>query len=418
MNKQFLFLLIAACGFFTANAQITVDGIVNDWETVPVLSEPGVFPFAKVVSDDARFYFLVTLNNDNTFDPNAWFTVDLYIDADFSSETGYRQWIYTGSGIDYLVQGTDLNKFTGANGTDSWSWTTTGSSIDRAYSADGRSAELSIAAAGYTAVALAETWGVALGPYYFDNPGGGDPSLFMQSVEWNFTNRKVFVVKPRTEISLNGSVELIAANAFYHPFMKAQNIVEYLDFQSGDWAAQNTLHWAAWAVNLSAPATFNFKMTTQSTASGKARLTLVDRTTNAVVKTFDDVWYPVNNHFDENDYGTLDLSDVPAGKYMLKLTHPTDWDTFLKVSKVTLTNLSSDAIKPVDVLENVTVIAREKGFTLASEKAVNVYVYSVEGKIISNYKQVNSINQPLNSGFYLLNIQSNGKQIVRKIAVK
>jgi hypothetical protein len=103
---------------------------------------------------------------------------------------------------------------------------------------------------------------------------------------------------------------------------------------------------------------------------------------------------------------------------MLKLTNPTDWGTFLKVAKVTLTNLNPTAIKPADASENVTLKVRENGFSITSENAVDVYIYSVEGKMISNYKQVKSIDKQLHQGFYLLNIQSNGTQITRKISIK
>jgi hypothetical protein len=416
MRRHFLSLLMVACGFFTANAQITVDGAVSDWNTVPVLSEPGVLPFAKAVSDGECVYFFVTLDGEHAFDSDAWFTVDLYIDADFSAATGMSQWVYNASGIDYLVQGPDLRKYTGADGAGSWSWQQTGT-VARAYSADARSAELSIAVADFTGVALGETWGVALPYYYSDYSGSGDPNFFPAN-HWDFTARKVFVVKPRTEVSLSNVAEFFPANACHHSFMKDENIAEYLDFQSAAWAAQNALHWASWAVNLSEPSAFNFKMTTKSTGSGQAKLSLVDMATNAVVKDFDEVWYPEYADFTEHDYGTLDLLDVPAGKYMLKLTNPTNWDTYLKVSKITLTNLTPNAIKLVDAVENVVIKVYENGFSITSENAVDVRIYSVEGKIISSHKQIKSIDKQLKPGFYLLNIQSDGQQITKKICIK
>jgi hypothetical protein len=419
MQKHFFSLLIAACGFFSANAQITIDGIVTDWNTVPVLSEPGIFPFAKVASDGTNVYFLVTLDDAHVFDPSAWFTVDLYIDADFSAATGMKQWVYTASGIDYLVQGPDLRKFTGPDGSGDWAWDGIGSGA-RGYSTDARSAELSLAIADFTDTALGETWGAAL-PYYYSGHEGGDP-VFFPEVQWDFADRKVFVVKARSEISLNNMAELVPSNAFYFPFMKDENIAEYLDFQSTDWAAKNLLHWASWAVDLSSPTTFNLKMTSKNSGSGKFELALVDRTSNQIVKTFftgdDAKWYPENADFTEDDYGVLDMSDVPAGKYMLKLTNPTDWGTFLKVAKLTLTNLNPTAIKPADALENVTLKVHENGFLIASENAADVYVYSAEGKMISNYKQVKSIDKQLHQGFYLINIQSNGEQITQKICIK
>jgi hypothetical protein len=85
---------------------------------------------------------------------------------------------------------------------------------------------------------------------------------------------------------------------------------------------------------------------------------------------------------------------------------------------VTLTNDNSITFISSVNAENVTVKMRENGFSLTSENAVNVSVYSVDGKMISNHKQVKSVNGQLPAGFYLINIQSNGQQITRKIIVK
>ena len=417
MKKQMLLILLIAGNISFLASQITVDGTITDWNTVPVLSEPGVAPFAKVTTDGTNAYFLVTLDSEHAFNPAAWFTVNLYIDADFSKTTGQSQWVYNASGLDYLVEGPDLRKYTGAAGASDWSWEQTGSG-SRAYSSDNLSAELSFAIADFKGVALGETWGVAL-PYYYSDYTTGDPN-FLPANNWDFANRKVFVVKPRTEVSLNNIAELTSENAYYNPFMNDANIAEYLDFQSGAFNTQNELHWASWPVDLSAPSTFNFKITCKNTGSGKAKLTLVNIATNAVVKAFDDVWYPANANYAESDHGTLDFSDVPAGKYMLKLTNPTTWDTFLKVSKVTLTNQNPapTAIKSANDLENLMLQVLETGFSITSEKAVDVFLYSTDGKLISNYKQIRSIDKQLPSGFYLLNIQSEEKQFSKRIAIK
>jgi hypothetical protein len=346
----------------------------------------------------------------------------LYIDADFSAATGYKQWIYDASGIDYLVQGPNLSKFTGPAGSGDWSFNDQVGTATRAYSADARSAELSLALADFTSVTLGNVWGVVL-PYYYSGYTNTDP-VFFPAINWEFNNtRKVFVVKERSEVSLDNVAELVSSNAYYYPFMKDENIADYLDFQSTG-AIQNSVHWASWVVNLSAPSSsFNLKMTIQSTGSGKIELWLVDVATNEVVKSFytgdgNDKWYPDFAVFTEHDFYTLDWSDVPAGKYMLKLINPSNWETFLKVSKVTLTNLNPiSSISPVNA-ENVTVKTSENGFSLTSENVVNVSVYSVEGKLISTYKQVKSVNGQLQSGLYLISIQSGNQQITKKIIVK
>jgi hypothetical protein len=148
-------------------------------------------------------------------------------------------------------------------------------------------------------------------------------------------------VKPRTSVAVGTGTtsNLLSGNAYYHPFMNDVNISQYLDFQSGATASDNPKQWASWALNLVTPGVYNLKMTTKSTDSGQAQLSLVDMATNAVVKTFTAVWYPINATMTENSYGTIDLSDVSAGRYMLKLSSPSAWDTFLKVEKVTLTKV-------------------------------------------------------------------------------
>lgn len=413
MKKQFTFLLFVFFGWYSANSQITVDGNTTDWNTVPVLSEPGVAPFAKAVSDGTNLYFLVMLDSEHTFNPSAWFTVDLYIDADFNAATGQSQWVYNASGIDYLVQGPDLRKYTGAPGAGEWSWEQTGSGT-RAYSADARSAELSFVATGFTGVALGETWGVAL-PFYYSDYISGDPNFFPAN-HWDFTARKVLAVKPRTEISLASTAEFLPANAYYHSFMKDENITGYLDFQSAAWNTQNPLHWASWAVNLSTPAIFNFKMTTKSTGSGKAKLTLVDMATNTEVKAFEDVWYPENANFTENDYGTLDMSDVPAGKYMLKLTNPTTWDTFLKVEKITLTSTSTGTTAVSE--QNISIALNANTLHISAEKPADILIYALTGQLIEAIHDVSVFKKELQSGFYMLDVKSDGRQLSKKICIK
>lgn len=414
MKRQFTFLLFVFFSWYYANSQITVDGNTADWNTVPVLSEPGVAPYAKAISDGTNAYFLVTLDNEHAFNPDAWFTVNLYIDADFSATTGQKNWVYPAAGIDYLVEGPDLRKYTGTAGAGDWSWGGIGTGI-RTYSTDARSAELSFTLADFTGVALGETWGVAL-PYYYSTWESGDPNFFPAN-HWDFDNRKVFVVKPRTEVILNNIAELTSANAYYNPFMKDENIASYLDFQSAASADQNELHWASWAVELPAPTTFNFKMTAKNTGSGKAKLTVVDMATNTIVKAFDDVWYPENADFTENDYGTLDMSDVPAGKYMLKLTNPTTWDTFLKVGKITLTSTQTGT-SATESIHNISIDVKANTLHVSTEKPAVISIYTLTGQLVETVHNVNSFQKELQSGFYILTVKSGGEQLSKKIFIQ
>ena len=416
MKKHFIFLLFVCYFWSPANSQISIDGTMTDWDGLPILSEPGVFPYAKTFLDGTALSYMLTLDETKAFNPAAWFTVNLYLDADYSASTGMKQWIYDASGIDYLSEGPNLSRFTGTPGTGGWSWAELGAVVTRAYSANARSAELSIPVSNFTGVPLGSVFGLVL-PHYYSDYVSGDPN-FMPDIDWNFSSRKLFVVKARTEVTLNTSGEFTSANAYYHSFMKDENINEYLDFQSAAWNTQNPLHWASWAVNLTTPGIYSFKMTSKNTSSGKAQLSLINMSTNAVVKIFDEVWYSANTDMTEDIFDDLDLSDVPAGKYMLKLTNPTTWDTFLKVGKITLTNKTETSIGQVNPMKDIRFEIKEKNLTVLTQNPVDISIYSAEGKLVSFVKATSSFSKELNSGFYLLKIESEGKHISKKVIIQ
>lgn len=411
MKKRLSFLFISCIVLFSANSQITIDGTVSDWNNLPILSEPGVFPMAKVVNDGVNLSFLVNLGPTETFNPSAWNIVDLYLDADFNATTGYKQWAYVSSGMDYLSQGSDFYKFSGTDGTDSWSWSVVGSIAGRQVSVDAHSIEQSIAISSLTSPALGSQYAVGL-PYYNSEYTSGDPTLFPQN-HWDFPQRKGFVVKSRTEVTLSTTADFTSTNAYYHPFMKDENIAQYLDFQSAVWAAQNQLHWASWALDLASPGKYVLKMTSQCTGSGKAQLVLVNMATNNVVKTFSEVWYPADGVMTENTYGEIDLSDVPAGKYMLKLTNPTAWDTFLKVQKITLTKTAT-SLNLIDS-EKFNICNINNKLEINSLELMDVSIYNTTGQIISQKYQTKNARFDLANNIYIVIINQNGEVYSRKI---
>ncbi|MFV0467975.1 MAG: hypothetical protein ACK5MK_03485, partial [Dysgonomonas sp.] len=125
--KKLLFTFLITIGILSfVKAQITIDGNVSEWDNIPILSEPGAFPMVKTVSDGTtNLSFMIRLNGE-TFNPSAWYIADMYLDADDNATTGYKQWVYESSGMDYLSQGTDLFNFSGTGGTNSWSWSSIG----------------------------------------------------------------------------------------------------------------------------------------------------------------------------------------------------------------------------------------------------------------------------------------------------
>lgn len=414
MKKTLFYFLLLSCVIFTAKSQITIDGNMTDWNNIPILSEPGIFPMAKVTNDATNLSFMVKLNGE-TFNPNAWNVVDMYLDADNSSTSGFKQWVYEWSGMDYLSQGTDLFKFSGTPGTSTWTWTSIGTNT-RFISPDAASMEQSVTLSNLTTPALGTVFSIAL-PYYNSAWTTGDPT-FLQANNWDFSQRKGFIVKSRTETTLATTADFTSANAYYYPFMKDDDIAQYLDFQSGAWASNNPVHWASWALNLTAPSIYDVKIVSSGTGSGKVQLTLVNTATNVVVKTFAEMWYPADATMTENSYTAIDLSDVPAGRYMLKLTNPTTWDTYLKVQKITLTNQTATSIENINFDDLADIYSDNNMLNINSKEATDVSIYSIDGRLVKNYKHTNSVTANINSGIYLISIKNEGKNLYKKVVVK
>ncbi len=414
MRKILFHLLLIACISFTAKAQITIDGTMTDWNNVPILSEPGVFPMAKTVNDGTNLNYMVQLESDKTFDPNAWNGIEIYLDADNSSATGLKStWLYINSGNDYYVSGTELYKHNGAAGTDSWDWGDPIGVAAKGISTDAKSAEGKVSIAELTGTTLGTVYGIALPHYYSTDV---NTVIHFPLNNWDFAQRKSFTVKSRTEVGLATTADFISANAYYHPFMKDENIAQYLDFQSAAWATQNPLHWASWAFDLASPGVYDFKMTSNASGSGKVQLSIVNMATNMVVKTFAEVWYPADATMTENSYSTIDLSDVPTGKYMLKLMNPTTWDTFLKVEKVTLSKVAT-AVNSIDE-EKITVKTTGNKLEISSIELMDISIYNTRGQQVAIENQIKKATFDLNNNIYIVKINQNGSVYSKKIVLK
>jgi len=413
MKKILFYSLLASCIVFNAKSQITIDGTMSDWDNIPTLSEPGVFPILKTTKDDTNLSVMVNLGSTESF-ADRWQVIDVYIDTDNNAATGYQQWVYSASGVDYLAQGTDLYVFTGAAGSSSWSWGGAGT-VTRSLSADLHAVEQSIALADLTTPAIGTTYGITT-PYYNSEWTTGDPQ-FLPANDWNFSERKTFTVKPRTEVNLSTIAEFTSGNAYYYPFMRDANIDQYLDFQSGAYATQNPLHWASWALNLVTPGNYNVKMVSSSTGSGKFQLSLVDVTTNQVVKTFTEAWYPANATMTENTYDSIDLTDVAAGKYMLKLMNPTTWDTHLKVQKITLDRIMTSVSEP-SADDYAKFIVKDNTLNVFVDNVFDMAIYAIDGRLVDRFENINSISRELNSGVYIITIGVGDKSLNKKIMIK
>lgn len=418
MKKNYFLFLLMSCIVFLANAQISIDGNMSDWNSVPILSEPGVYPYAKITSDATSVFYLVSLDATNTFNAGSGPGLESFVDVDFSSSTGQKSdWLYVSSGNDYFIQGLSVFNYNGTPGANEWAWNWLSFTAEnRALSGDLRMLEQKLPISDLTVMSLNTNFSIAFG-YYYSSNSTYDASGYLPQADFNFSQRKSYSVKPRTKVSLGNTGDFTSGNAFYHPFMNDTNISEYLDFQSGASASDNPKHWASWDLNLVSPDVYDFKMTSKCTDSGQAQLSLIDMATNEVVKTFESVWYPINTTMTENNYGTIDLSDINAGNYMLKLTTPSAWDTNLKVEKVTLSKSTTTVAEIPENDMQVTIGVESKKLRIATLDPVDVQIYTLNGIMISDLKQVHAVNKELVAGSYILKIRIAEKLISKKLII-
>ena len=106
MKKNYFLFLLMSCVVFSTYAQISIDGNMSDWNSVPILSEPRVYPSAKITSDGTSVFYLVSLDAANIFNAGSGPGLESFVDVDFNSSTGQKSdWLYISSGNDYFIQG-------------------------------------------------------------------------------------------------------------------------------------------------------------------------------------------------------------------------------------------------------------------------------------------------------------------------
>lgn len=102
-----------------SNPVFKIDGNSNDWNSFnPISYGSGSANYLYAVENAGKLYILVKGSSMNT-------TSDFFIDSDNNSATGYKGSVWPNSGIDYLIEGSTLYKYSGS-GRD-WTWTKIGS---------------------------------------------------------------------------------------------------------------------------------------------------------------------------------------------------------------------------------------------------------------------------------------------------
>ena len=419
--KKTILLFISFFMVVSMKAQtITVDGDMSDWAEVPVLSEPGVFPYAKVhVTSSSMFYNIgYALEGDDKFPaPSEWYFVDMYIDAD-NDATGYSHWAYVSSKMDYMVDGPDFKYYIGT-GSD-FSFSAGGVRPVRSRSASEKEAEGAIDRSYFTEIPLSNEFTIALRYYRVGVTG----EHYIQPNSWNFAYRKGATIKNRiTATEDAGKIELTSANAFYMPFMRDENINEYIDFQSGAYPTQDYEQWASWAINLTTPAIYDMKMTYTCNAGAKMDFYLVDMATNTIVFTKENVDYVTNDadEFSEKHLtgSQLDLSAVPAGKYMLKIKKQVKWDANnLKIQKLVLENTNQTSLPNIINESGINLSSNAGELNITTQQRCDVRVYSLTGVQVFESRNITAVNVPLAQGVYIVKIDIAGKTSTQKIFVR
>ena len=334
MKQLFSFVsAILVAGTMCAQA-ITIDGDNTDWAEVPMLTEPGVEPIAKMIvpqkgvtlPEDAAFALMVQGDHELM---KAYAPV-IYVDADKDKTTGTPSWWCLDMGYDYEM----------TIWMDGLSTHITNES--------GTLHEMSVQKSAFTGIPYNGSLWAVIGFNWGAYNIPADP--ITDGYKWNENLYHPFHIAPHNAyVFIDMERTNKVANAFStHQALKPAETLQL----STDATGNDTAYWVSWAVELKNPANYYVSVDFTATNTTSADLYLVDPATNTIVSTFvgEDIWAPQG----ETAYGTWDLSTVPAGKYMLKLKNHVQW------SNVSFKSVTFSTEKPSTALENTLVETTSK----------------------------------------------------------
>lgn len=352
-------------------------------------------------------------NIQKKFNPESWYIIDVYLDADYNATTGMKSdWLYTSSGIDYLAQGSFIYKYNGTKGSNEWSWVDH-SSVKRVCSFDSTFVEGEISKIILSNPSLHEKFGIAF-PYYLENSTASDIIYYPENNN-DYQQRKLFTVKPPQIIELITDTELLSSQAYYYPYMRDPDINHYLDFESATSQENKNKQWASWAIDVKNPSTFNVSVTFQSAEPATLQFALIDMATNLLIKTFPTFDIDASNaDFTEIKADYIDLQQVPAGKYMLKLNDRSHFSNSLKVRRISIKNAISDTEHQHEG-DFFNIIHSNNNISVNAVNHFNISIFSIQGDIIASDVNVTEKKFNLVNGIYLLQIVSGKQVFVKKI---
>ena len=301
--RKFFFLIPAMIISMMVNATvptITIDGNKSDWSEVPMLTQPGTWPMIKVLpAADANLgtnALVYMVENTEDFDPTWAKYPKAFIDKDYNLATDpAHYWAWEAMGVDY--------QFTIGIEDNGWKDFPVGITDNN------KAIEVGIPATYLTD--LESKFGFAM--YY--NSGAWYCPLYSGPAISSPANGLLY--KTRSYTTLPGI--LTAANAFAH--QSIGECTDFVDFGLRD-NGNDTARWAAFPIELTTPAKFDLTVNVSSSNSWSFEFWVVDVATNEVVQHIDNSG-DISSSKTVKKMGVLDLSSVPAGKYMLKVKNKT-----------------------------------------------------------------------------------------------
>ena len=320
MRKLFLLgLLIFSTFIWATPPTITIDGDKSDWAEVPMLSEPGAWPMLKVLpAADAELgtnALVYMMENTVDFDPTWSQYPKAFIDKDYDGATSTitSYWAFDAMGLEYSAT-------TGAQIGDDWV------SFPAAVSSDNKVFEI-----GFPATFITDLDSKFSFAMYYNSGAWFCPDRSEPAVN-AFSPANGFLYKTRSFTTVAGTTNLTTANVFAHPSMG--EIGAYVDFGLRD-NGYDTIRWAAFPIELTKQGVYKVKTNVSSTLGWKFEFWLVDVETNAVVAHIDAPENNVSSSKTSYTFGSLDLTSLPTGKYMLKVKNRTPYST-VKLNSVEL----------------------------------------------------------------------------------
>ena len=299
----------------TVNAQtITIDGSKADWADVPMITEPGASPILKMIvpqagatlPDGAAYCLMVEGNHEKIV---AGYPV-IYTDADKNASTGTAPWFCSRLGTDYEMATWSEGSLYAANAA--------GTIREMCISTDAFDS-LPFPFLGSFYAWLTFNWGDLYVPSNASENGW----------KWSETSYYPLNVAPYSYVDINRTHQAAAALSTHAALAPGAS----LNMKNAG-SSCDTLLWASWAVELTAPGLYSVSANVQSTNTASVDLCLVNPANNEVVASFrsSDKWAPSG----ETVFGDFNLTNVPAGKYVMKFTNHVAYSEMV-LSSITLT---------------------------------------------------------------------------------